>query len=92
LRRVLEPHVAKAEAAPVAPPPAPSGRGGRDGRDGGRRAAPPIPNGLAVQIVYNNARSQGEMRLGEAWRVKPSDTLLAELRSTFGEGAVEIAY
>ncbi|WP_414451330.1 DNA polymerase III subunit alpha [Burkholderia sp. 22PA0099] len=92
LRRVLEPHVAKAEAAPVAPPPAPSGRGGRDGRDGGRRAAPPIPNGLAVQIVYNNARSQGEMRLGEAWRVKPSDTLLAELRATFGEGAVEIAY
>ncbi|MEK6349690.1 MAG: DNA polymerase III subunit alpha [Burkholderia sp.] len=92
LRRVLEPHVAKAEAAPVAPPPAPSGRGGREGRDGGRRAAPPIPNGLAVQIVYNNARSQGEMRLGEAWRVKPSDTLLAELRATFGEGAVEIAY
>ncbi|WP_414442707.1 DNA polymerase III subunit alpha [Burkholderia sp. 22PA0106] len=92
LRRVLEPHVAKAEAAPVAPTPAPSGRGGRDGRDGGRRAAPPIPNGLAVQIVYNNARSQGEMRLGEAWRVKPSDTLLAELRATFGEGAVEIAY
>ncbi|MEX3605867.1 MAG: DNA polymerase III subunit alpha [Burkholderia sp.] len=82
LRRVLEPHVAKAELAPS--------HGGRDGRDGGRRA--PMPNGLAVQILYNNARAQGEIRLGNAWRVKPSDTLLAELRVIFGDGTVEIAY
>ncbi len=93
LRRVLEPHVAKAEPAPAvaAPAPAPS-RGGREGRDGGRRAPMPMPNGLAVQILYNNARAQGEMRLGDAWRVKPSDTLLAELRAIFGDGTVEIAY
>ncbi|NIE88654.1 hypothetical protein, partial [Burkholderia sp. Tr-860] len=71
--------------------PAPS-RGGREGRDGGRRAPMPMPNGLAVQILYNNARAQGEMRLGDAWRVKPSDTLLAELRAIFGDGTVEIAY
>lgn len=51
-----------------------------------------MPNGLVVQILYNNARAQGEMRLGEAWRVKPSDALLADLRATFGDGSVEIAY
>ncbi|MGS1004636.1 DNA polymerase III subunit alpha [Burkholderia glumae] len=94
LRRVLEPHVAKPEAEPAAPPPAAArgGREGREGREGGRRAPPPMPNGLAVQILYNNARAQGEMRLGEAWRVKPSDALLADLRATFGDGSVEIAY
>ncbi|WP_257744412.1 DNA polymerase III subunit alpha [Burkholderia glumae] len=91
LRRVLEPHVAKPEAEPAAPPPA-AARGGREGREGGRRAPPPMPNGLVVQILYNNARAQGEMRLGEAWRVKPSDALLADLRATFGDGSVEIAY
>ncbi|ACR29729.1 DNA polymerase III subunit alpha [Burkholderia glumae] len=94
LRRVLEPHVAKPEAEPAAPPPAAArgGREGREGREGGRRAPPPMPNGLVVQILYNNARAQGEMRLGEAWRVKPSDALLADLRATFGDGSVEIAY
>ncbi|OXH82342.1 hypothetical protein CA830_37885, partial [Burkholderia multivorans] len=60
--------------------------------EGGRRQPAPLPNGLAVQIHYSNARAQGEMRLGDAWRVKPSDALLAELRATFGGGAVEIAY
>ncbi|SMG01225.1 DNA polymerase III alpha subunit [Burkholderia singularis] len=51
-----------------------------------------MPNGLAVQIIYRNQRAQGEVRLSDAWRVKPSDTLLAELRAAFGESAVEIAY
>ena len=90
LRRVLEPHVSKDEpgAANVVDAPAP--RGG--GRDGGRRPQAPLPNGLAVQIHYSNARAQGEMRLGDAWRVKPSDALLAELRATFGGSVVEITY
>ncbi|KAB0646113.1 hypothetical protein F7R13_31825, partial [Burkholderia territorii] len=64
-------------------------RGG--GRDGGRRPQAPLP-GLAVQVHYSNARAQGEMRLGDAWRVKPSDTLLAELRATFDGSIVEITY
>jgi DNA polymerase-3 subunit alpha len=86
---VLDAHAAKADAAPPVEAPAP--RGGRD-RDGGRRAAPPLPNGLQVRIAYRNARAQGEMQLGEAWRVKPSDTLLAELRAAFAGSIVEIAY
>ncbi|MCD4554007.1 hypothetical protein, partial [Burkholderia pseudomallei] len=64
----------------------------RGGRDGGRRAQAAIPNGLAVRIAYSNARAQGEMRLGDAWRVKPSDALLADLRAAFGGSVVEIVY
>jgi DNA polymerase-3 subunit alpha len=90
LRRVLEPHVSKHDPAAAHAMDAPAPRGG--GRDGGRRQQAPLPNGLAVQIHYSNARAQGEMRLGDAWRVKPSDALLAELRATFGGSTVEIAY
>ncbi|MGV5510325.1 hypothetical protein ACRTBZ_19480, partial [Burkholderia pseudomallei] len=57
-----------------------------------RRAQAAIPNGLAVRIAYSNARAQGEMRLGDAWRVKPSDALLADLRAAFGGSVVEIVY
>lgn len=87
LRRVLEAHVAKPDETPPAAAPAPRG-----GRDGGRRAQAAIPNGLAVRIAYSNARAQGEMRLGDAWRVKPSDALLADLRAAFGGSVVEIVY
>jgi DNA polymerase-3 subunit alpha len=90
LRRVLEPHVSKDDPAAANVVEAPAPRGG--GRDGGRRPQAPLPNGLAVQVHYSNARAQGEMRLGDAWRVKPSDTLLAELRATFGGSIVEITY
>ncbi|MGV5606998.1 hypothetical protein ACRTB8_24590, partial [Burkholderia pseudomallei] len=31
-------------------------------------------------------------RLGDAWRVKPSDALLADLRAAFGGSVVEIVY
>ncbi|WP_374102144.1 hypothetical protein, partial [Burkholderia sp. LMG 13014] len=36
--------------------------------------------------------AQGEMRLGDAWRVKPSDVLLAELRAAFDGSSAEIVY
>ncbi|RIV72269.1 hypothetical protein D2V84_22475, partial [Burkholderia pseudomallei] len=75
------------DETPPAAAPAPRG-----GRDGGRRAQAAIPNGLAVRIAYSNARAQGEMRLGDAWRVKPSDALLADLRAAFGGSVVEIVY
>ncbi|NTX31586.1 DNA polymerase III subunit alpha [Burkholderia pyrrocinia] len=90
LRRVLEPHVSKDDPAAAPAVEAPAPRGG--GRDGGRRPQAPLPNGLAVQIHYSNARAQGEMRLGDAWRVKPSDMLLAELRAAFDGSVVEITY
>jgi DNA polymerase-3 subunit alpha len=90
LKRVLEAYIAKGESG-AAPAEAGVARGG--GRDGGgRRSAPPAPNGLAVRIRYTNVRAEGELALGEAWRVRPSDELLAELRTAFDKSIVEIAY
>jgi DNA polymerase-3 subunit alpha len=89
LRRVLEPHVSKMDPAPASFDEA-APRGG--GRDGGRRQQPPVMNGIAVHVHYSNVRAQGEMRLGDAWRVKPSDALLAELRAAFSGSVVEVAY
>jgi DNA polymerase-3 subunit alpha len=89
LKRVLEAHCAPLEAP--AEPPAPSApRGGRG--DGARQRPAAAPNGLSVQIQYSNARAQGEVRLGEGWRVRPSDELLADLRGAFAASAVEIVY
>jgi DNA polymerase III subunit alpha len=51
-----------------------------------------MPNGLAVQILYHNERAQGEVRLGDACCVRPSDELLAALCGEFAGSAVEIVY
>ncbi|GAB2911992.1 DNA polymerase III subunit alpha [Paraburkholderia jirisanensis] len=107
LRRVLEAYRPPAEEAPSAAP-APSAANGRDkgrggngrdgGRDGGRdfgrgqRPSAPIPNGLAVQIHYRSEHAEGEVRLGDAWRVKPTDELLAALRGEFEGSSIEIVY
>jgi DNA polymerase-3 subunit alpha len=98
LRRVLEAHTAgKDEPAAAAAPAAASrgnggGRGGFGGEGGRQRQAVQIPNGLAVQVVYRSEHAQGEMRLGDAWRVKPTDELLAALRGEFAGSSIEIVY
>jgi DNA polymerase-3 subunit alpha len=103
LRRVLEAHSAAADEPQAAQAPAtPSrgggfGGGGRNGGsyggDGGRQRQPVhIPNGLAVQIVYRSENAEGEVRLGDAWRVKPTDELLAALRGEFAGSSIEIVY
>ena len=102
LKRVLEAHCAPAQEAaelhaPAAQPPRNAGgrsgasRGG-SGADGWQRAQAAAPKGLAVQILYSNERAQGEVRLGDVWRVRPSDELLSALRSEFAGSAVEIVY
>ncbi|MBP0591687.1 DNA polymerase III subunit alpha [Paraburkholderia sp. LEh10] len=96
LRAVLEAHRAKpedAQSAALAPAARGGGRGGFGG-DAGRpqRPSAPLPNGLAVQIVYRSDNAEGEVRLGDAWRVKPTDELLAALRSEFSGSAIEIVY
>jgi DNA polymerase-3 subunit alpha len=99
LRSVLEAYRAKPEDAEVAAP-APAARGGGRGGFGGngdsggrgQRPSAPMPNGLAVQIVYRSDNAEGEVRLGDAWRVKPTDELLAALRSEFSGSAIEIVY
>ena len=106
LRRVLEAHSAGADEPQAAQAlAAPSrgggggfgGGGGRNGGgfggDGGRQRQPvQIPNGLAVQIVYRSENAEGEVRLGDAWRVKPTDELLAALRGEFAGSSIEIVY
>jgi DNA polymerase-3 subunit alpha len=102
LRRVLEAHSAGKDEPQAAAAPAASSRGGNGGggRNGGgyggdngrQRQAVPIPNGLAVQVVYRSENAQGEMRLGDAWRVKPTDELLAALRGEFAGSSIEIVY
>jgi DNA polymerase-3 subunit alpha len=71
-----------------------NGGNGYGGYDNGRgqRASAPAPNGLAVQIVYRSEHAEGEVRLGDAWRVKPTDELLAALRGEFADSAIEIVY
>ncbi|MBC8747990.1 MULTISPECIES: DNA polymerase III subunit alpha [Paraburkholderia] len=98
LRRVLEAHTAGKDEPSVTAAPAAASRGNGGGRggfggDGGRqRQAVQIPNGLAVQVVYRSEHAQGEMRLGDAWRVKPTDELLAALRGEFAGSSIEIVY
>ncbi|WP_031363796.1 DNA polymerase III subunit alpha [Caballeronia sordidicola] len=96
LKKVLEAHSAPPEQA-VAPAAvqAPSRGGSRGGdRDGGRGQRPPvhIPNGLNVSIVYRSEHAEGEVRLGDAWRVKPTDDLITALRGEFAGSSIEIVY
>ena len=97
LKKVLEAHSAPPEAAaPVAAAvQAPSRGGSRGGeRDGGRGQRQPvhIPNGLNVSIVYRSEHAEGEVRLGDAWRVKPTDDLITALRDEFAGSSIEIVY
>jgi DNA polymerase III subunit alpha len=96
LRSVLEAYRAKpedAESAAPAPAARSGGRGGFNGDSGrSQRPSAPMPNGLAVQIVYRSDNAEGEVRLGDAWRVKPTDELLAALRTEFSGSAIEIVY
>ncbi|MDR5731528.1 DNA polymerase III subunit alpha [Caballeronia sp. LZ025] len=85
LKRVLEAHTAGAEA-PAAPVAAPSRENGRS------RQQAPIPNGLNVSIVYRSEHAEGEVRLGDAWRVKPTDELITALRGEFAGSEIEIVY
>ena len=97
LKKVLEAHSAPPEAAaPVAAAAQAPSRGGSRGgeRDGGRGQRQPvhIPNGLNVSIVYRSEHAEGEVRLGDAWRVKPTDDLITALRGEFAGSSIEIVY
>jgi DNA polymerase-3 subunit alpha len=94
LKRVLEAHCAGPEGRAPAAVQMPS-RGPRGGeRDGGRPQRQPvqIPNGLNVSIVYRSEHAEGEVRLGDAWRVKPTDDLITALRGEFAGSSIEIVY
>ncbi|WP_244813870.1 DNA polymerase III subunit alpha [Caballeronia sp. Lep1P3] len=83
LRRVLETYAAGAQAEPAPMPVKDNGR---------QRQSAPIPNGLNVSIVYRSEHAEGEVRLGDAWRVKPTDELITALRGEFAGSEIEIVY
>ena len=92
VRELLLHRAPQAQDVPAAAP-AGAGRGGvRGGSADGGRQRPSAPLGLSVQIAYSTDRAQGDIRLGDDWRVRPSDDLLAALRAEFTGSVVEIVY
>ncbi|WP_179196294.1 DNA polymerase III subunit alpha [Caballeronia sordidicola] len=97
LKKVLEAHSAPPEQAAAPAAVQPSSRGGfrggdRDGGGRGQRVPVPIPNGLNVSILYRSEHAEGEVRLGDEWRVKPTDDLITALRGEFAGSSIEIVY
>jgi DNA polymerase-3 subunit alpha len=45
-----------------------------------------------VCISYNNGNEVSRIRLGEEWRVQPTDELLGRLERLVGEGCVGVVY
>lgn len=45
-----------------------------------------------VALVYGGASSRARVRLGERWRVSPSDELIESLRERVGSGSVSLLY
>jgi len=50
------------------------------------------PQGLPFVMRYLQPDFNGEMVLGESWRVNPSDSLQSSLVASFGKGAVVVEY
>jgi DNA polymerase III subunit alpha len=48
--------------------------------------------GCPVEIVYDNGTALCAVRLGDDWRVKPDDVLLAQLREWLSPDDVELRY
>jgi DNA polymerase-3 subunit alpha len=47
---------------------------------------------LPIYLTYRRLGAVGELRLGDTWRVEPSDALLKRLRRLLGQEAVVVAY
>ena len=56
------------------------------------RAAEPNGADCPVAVAYRCGDASGRVRLGERWRVTPSDDLLQGLRSAFGVHSVRVVY
>ena len=54
--------------------------------------SPLPPRGCPVEIHYRNAQARCAVRLGEAWRIRPDEALLLELRRWLSPDAVELRY
>jgi DNA polymerase III subunit alpha len=93
LKKVLQAYCAPPEKPASSAPavPMPSRERGERGERGSRQPVV-IPNGLNVSVVYRSEHAEGEVRLGDAWRVKPTDDLITALRGEFAGSSIEIVY
>ncbi|MFP5384369.1 MAG: DNA polymerase III subunit alpha, partial [Gammaproteobacteria bacterium] len=48
--------------------------------------------GCAMQVVYVSRGASVTLEFGEAWRMRPQEELLAELRQQFGKQSVQVIY
>jgi DNA polymerase-3 subunit alpha len=53
---------------------------------------PAAPRGCPVEIHYHNESARCAVRLGDAWRVRPDETLLVQLRDWLSADGVELRY
>jgi DNA polymerase-3 subunit alpha len=53
---------------------------------------PAPPRGCPVEIHYHNAQARCAVRLGDAWRIRPDEALLVELRQWLSPEGVELRY
>jgi DNA polymerase-3 subunit alpha len=83
LRALLEPYRARAAAE------VPNGGvfSAEDDDD-----TPIAPRGCPIEIHYHNGSARCAVRLGDAWRVRPEETLLAQLRDWLSPDGVELRY
>jgi DNA polymerase III subunit alpha len=82
LRTLLEPFRARATEPPE------GGVFSADDDDDG----PPVPRGCPIEIHYHNGAARCAVRLGDAWRVRPEETLLSQLRDWLSADGVELRY
>jgi DNA polymerase-3 subunit alpha len=54
--------------------------------------AAPLPRGCPVEIEYHNHAARCAVRLGDAWRIRPDEALLVELRRWLSDAGVELRY
>ncbi|QGU32371.1 DNA polymerase III subunit alpha [Thermochromatium tepidum] len=47
---------------------------------------------LPIRLIYRRPGAVGELKLGSAWRVRPTDALLKQLRGLLGAGNVRVSY
>jgi DNA polymerase-3 subunit alpha len=52
----------------------------------------PLEGGCPIVLDYRNDTARCDIRLGDEWRVNPTDDQLLQLRYEFGEQAVELVF
>lgn len=52
----------------------------------------PLEGGCPIVLDYHNDTARCDIRLGDEWRVNPTDDQLLQLRYEFGEQAVELVF